>query len=82
MLTRMSKNVDRKTKLRIYSLFIRPRIEYANVVYGSNLTQAQCENLEHVQRKALLYCTGAYQHTSHAKLLRETGIDASSIRRK
>lgn len=82
LLKRMSKKVDRKTKLHIYRCFIRPRLEYANVVYGNNLTQAQVDTVENVQRQALLCCTGAYQHTSHVRLLQETATEPLVTRRK
>jgi hypothetical protein len=82
ILKRMNKTIDRKTKLFIYKLFIRPKLEYANVVYGKNLSHAQIDSLEKVQRHALLSITRAYQHTSHVKLLHETSIEPLTVRRK
>jgi hypothetical protein len=75
LLKRLSRNIDRKTKLHIYKTFIRPKLEYANIVYGNNLSQAQADLLENTQRQALLSCSRAYRHTSHARLLQETGIE-------
>ena len=82
LLKRMRRQVDRKTKLFIYRLFIRPKLEYANIVYGSNLSHGQGEAIEKVQRQALLACTYAYRHTSHSQLLHETAIESLSTRRK
>jgi ribonuclease P/MRP protein subunit RPP40 len=82
LLKRMSRKIDRKVKLFIYTMYIRPQLEYANVVYGSNITDVQVKRLEDIQRKALLSCRGAYQHTSHVRLLQECGIEPLAIRRK
>jgi hypothetical protein len=82
LLKRMSKTISRKTKLCIYLLYIRPKLEYANIVYGNNLTEAQQKSLEDLQRHALLSCTGAYQHTSHTRLLMECGAEHLLARRK
>jgi hypothetical protein len=82
LLKRMSGKINRKTKLFIYTAYIRPKLEYANTVYGSNLNDLQSKQLEDIQRKALLSCTGAYQHTSHVRLLKECGIEPLSVRRK
>ena len=78
----MSRKINRKTKLFIYPSYIRPKLEYANIVYGSALNNIQSKALEDVQRKALLSCTGAYQHTSHIRLLQECGIEPLATRRK
>ena len=82
LLKRMNYNINRKTKLMIYKVFIRPRLEYANALFGNNLTKNQADPLENVQRQALLCCLGTYRHTSHAMLLQEVGIEPLSIRRK
>ena len=76
LLKRMNNRIiSRKTKLTIYKSFIRPRLEYANVIFGINLTKGQIDSMENIQRQALLCCCGAYQHTSHTKLLHEVGIE-------
>ena len=63
-------------------MFIRPKLEYASSVYGNNLNQVQIDSLESIQRQALICCTRAYKHTSHIKLLEETGVEPLTIRRK
>ena len=82
LLKRMNKQIDRKSKLMIYKSFIRPQLEYATQVFGSNLTLEQENKLEHIQRNAVLSITRAYIHTPHDKLLHEVGVEPLIIRRK
>jgi hypothetical protein len=79
---RMSHQIDRKTKLFIYRCYIRPKLEYATCVFGCNLTKGQIDSLEDIQRQALLSAVNAYRHTSHNKLLQESGFEPLMIRRK
>ncbi len=78
----MSIFFHRSVKLIIYKNYIRPISEYATPVYSGNLNKFYSDQLENLQRQALMACVGAYRHTSHSKLLQETGIEPLSIRRK
>ena len=80
VLKRLHNRVPRETKLTIYKSFIRPVLEYGNVLFD-NCNAALSEMLENVQREAALAITGAYLKTSHNKLLHELGLDLLSNRR-
>ena len=82
LLKRMGDIFDRNTKLHLYKLFIRPKLEYGTCLFWGNITQRLAEDLENIQRQALLSVTNAYRHTSHTKLLLETGIEPLTVRRK
>ena len=82
LLKRLSYVLDRKTKLFLYKSYIRPLLEYNTCLYDGNLTKGQSDALEATQRQALLCATNAYRHTSHERLLLETGIEPLNIRRK
>jgi ribonuclease P/MRP protein subunit RPP40 len=66
---------------RIYLTMIRPIIEYGDIVYD-NLTLKQTNQLERIQRRAALICTGAYKVTEHKVLLKELGSEPLKDRRK
>ena len=78
----MSPSISRKTKLNIYKTYIRPKMEYATIIFDGNLNQKQIDDYENKQRSAILCATKAYRHTSHEKLLHEVGIEPLSLRRK
>ena len=82
LLKRMSNKIDRKTKLFIYKCYIRPKLEYCTSVYSGNLSKDQIDSLENIQRQALLCAVQGYRHTSHEKLLQESGIEPLSVRRR
>ena len=65
----------------LYTSMVRPILEYANILYN-NCTLSIDRNIESVQRRAALICTGAYKHTEHKKLLAELGWHRLNIRRK
>ena len=80
LLKRLALKVPRSTKLTIYTAFIRPILEYGSVVFD-NCTSELSEEIENVQRQAVLSITGAYVNTSHISLLAEVGLCRLSQRR-
>jgi ribonuclease P/MRP protein subunit RPP40 len=73
--------LPRHTLIRTYLSMIRPVLEYANIIYD-NTTFERKQQLEQIQRKAGLICTGAYRHTEHRTLLQELCWETLSLRRK
>jgi hypothetical protein len=59
---------------------IRPILEYGDIIFD-NMPFYLSQQLENVQRRAELICTGAYRHTEHAVLLRELGWQSLTNRR-
>ena len=80
-LRRIQYKVPQSCLETLYKSFVRPIIEYGDVVYDGS-TDTHLDILEDVQRNAALICTGAYQHTSHKKLLSELGWEPLALRRK
>ena len=80
VLKRLHNKLPRKSKLTVYTAFIRPILEFGWQLY-SNSTHEQLDTLEKVQREALLSVTSAYKKTSHTCLLKEVGISLLSKRR-
>ena len=67
--------------LTMYSHFIRPLLEYADVVWD-NLPQALIDSIEQIQYQALLVVSGTMHGTSSAKLRELYGLPALETRRK
>ena len=73
--------LSRKSLWIIYFLFIRPLLEYADVVWD-NCTQYEANELEKIQHEAARIVSGATKLVSIEKLLKEVGWDTLSCRRK
>jgi len=72
--------VNRKSLIKIYIAFIRPILEYADIVWD-NCTQQSKELLESIQLEAARIITGLRSGTSHNKLYNELGWETLSTRR-
>ena len=80
LIRRLPASITPLTKLHIYTTFVRPLLEYGNVLFD-NCTGEMQELLENTQRQAALAITRAYQHTSHNNLLQELGLITLQERR-
>ncbi|XP_033751862.1 uncharacterized protein LOC117335784 [Pecten maximus] len=81
ILRRFRFKIDRNSLQTLYFSFIRPILEYGDIVWD-NLTIQQCQSLENIQLEAARIITGGTKLTSHAKLYEETGWDTLQYRRK
>ena len=73
--------LDRRSLQIIYFTFIRPILEYADVVWN-NCTQSEVNELEKIQNEAARIVTGATKLVSINSLTQETGWETLSNRRK
>ena len=64
--------LERKTLETIYFSFIRPTLEYADIVWD-NCNINEKYKLEQIQYEAAMIVTGATISWSRAKLIEETG---------
>ena len=74
-------SLPRKSLLTIYKAFLRPLIDYGDIIYGQPQNESFCEKLESTQYKAALAITGAIQGTSRDKLYQELGLESLKSRR-
>ena len=65
----------------MYFSFIRPILEYADIIFD-NCTSFYCDKLESVNLEAARIVTGATKLTSHSLLYTECGWDKLETRRK
>ena len=67
IIKKLSHALPRKSSLTIYKTFLRPHIDYGNIIYGQHSNESFCEKLKLVLYKAALATTGAIQGTSREK---------------
>ena len=67
--------------MTIYKAFLRPLIDYGDIIYDPPQNESFCEKLESVQCKAALAIKGAIQGTSRDKIYRELGLESLKSRR-
>ena len=65
-------DLDRKSLIRFYTSYIRPTLEYSNIVWD-NCTEYVAELLESIQLDATRIITGSRRGTSHAILYKDLG---------
>ena len=73
--------MPRKSLITIYKAFLRPLIDYGDIIYDQPHNESFCEKIESVQYKAALAITGAIQGTSRDKIYQELGLESLKSRR-
>lgn len=73
--------LDRATLEKMYFTFVRPVLEYGDVVWD-NCTEMESKTIENVQLSAARVVTGATRGTSHATIYRECGWEPLFKRRE
>ena len=91
MLKYLSKYLPRHTLNELYKLYVRPHLDYGDVIYHSPakvcefshsvILPNQMEKLESVQYSAALAVSGAWRGTSREKVYAELGWESLSLRR-
>ena len=74
-------SLPRKSLITIYKAFLRPLIDYGDIIYDQPQNESFCEKLESVQYKAALAIAGAIQGSSREKLYQELGLESLKSRR-
>ena len=62
-------------------VFLRPLIDYGNIIYDQTENESFYEKLDSVHYKAALAITSAMQGTSHEKVYQELGLGSIKSRR-
>ena len=73
-------SLPRKSLITIYKAFLRPAIDYGDIIYDQPQYESFCEKLESIQYKATLAITGAIQGSSHENIYQELGIESLKSR--
>ena len=72
----MNLSLPRSSLLTIYKSFIRPHINYGDVIYDQPNNSSLSDKIESVQYNAVLAITGAIRGTSKEKLCQELGLES------
>ena len=78
---KLSLTLSRKTLLTIYKSFVRPNLDYADIIYDKPLNESFKRKIEMVQYNAALIITGAIKGTSRDKIYQELGLESLADRR-
>ena len=80
LLRYLSKYVSRKILDLSYKLYVRPHLDYGDVIYHNQRSDLM-NLIEQVQYKAALIVSGCWQGTSREKLYNDLGCESLSERR-
>ena len=74
LVRRLSVNLPRNAILAIYKSFIRPHLDYGDILYDKPSNDNFQSKMEKVQYRACLAITGGIQGTSRERLYDELGL--------
>ena len=77
VIKKLRHSLPRKSLLSIYKAFLRPWIDYGDIIYDQPQNESFCDKIESVQYKAAVAITGAIQ----GKLNQELGLESLKSRK-
>ena len=78
---KLQNSLSRPSLLTIYKSFIRPRLDYGDVIYDQAYNASLQQKVESIQHNAALAITGAIRGTSKEKLFEELSLESLQHRR-
>ena len=81
VIKKLSNTLPRDALLTIYKSFVRPHLDYGDIIYDQPQNESFCNKLESIQYNAALAITGAIRGTSKTKLYKELGLEFLKSRR-
>ena len=82
LIRKLAHVLPRQSLLTIYKSFIRPHLDYGDIIYDQPNNQSFCNLTEKVQYNAVLAITGAIKGTSQLKNFNELDIESLKFRRR
>ena len=80
LLRKFQQILPRQSLITIYKLFIRPHLDYGDIVYDRAFNESFHKYLEPIQYNAAIAITGAIRGTSSEKLFQELGLESLKSR--
>ena len=80
LLCKFHQILPRQSFITIYKSFIRPHLDYGDIVYDRAFNESFHKNLESIQCNAAITITGAIRGTSSEKLFQELSIESLKSR--
>ena len=81
LLGKLQNNLPRAPLITIYKSFVRPHLDYGDILYDQTFNNSFHERLESIQYNAALAITGARRGSSREKLYQELGFESLQQRR-
>ena len=81
IIRKLAKVLPRESLITIYKPFVRPHIDYGDVIYDQPNNDSFCNMIERVQYNAAIAITGAIKGTSKLKIYKELGLESLRFRR-
>ena len=81
LICKLAHVLPRQSLLTIYKSFIRPHLDYGDIIYDQPNNESFCNLIENVQYNAALAITVAIKGTSQLKIYNEYGIESLKFRR-
>ena len=81
IIRRLYNFLPRASLINIYKAFIRPHLDYGDIIYDNSSNATFSQMIESVQYNAALAITGAIRGSSREKLYRELGLESLQDRR-
>ena len=73
--------LPRHSLITIYKSFVRPILNYCDIIYDQPNNEGFCNKIERLQYNVALAVTGAIRGTSQTKLYNELGLESLIFRR-
>ena len=81
VIRKLSKILPQNSLITIYNAFVRPHLDYDNVLYDQPNNESLSQKIKSVQYNATLAITGALKGASQMKLYNELGLESLKSRR-
>ena len=76
LLRKFQQILPRQSLITIYKSFIRPHLDYSDIIYDRAFNESFHKNLESIQYNAAIAITGAIRGTSSEELFQEIGLES------
>ena len=80
LLRKLQNLLPRSTLITIYKAFVRPHLDYGDILYKQAYNMSFHQNREAIQYNPCLAITGAIRGTSKEKLCQELGLQSLQLR--
>ena len=81
IIKKLQNTLPRQALLTIYKSFVRPHLDYGDIIYDQPYNDSFCQKLESYQYNAALAITGAIRGTSKTKMYNKLGLESLRFRR-
>ena len=81
MMKKLSTSVSRQSLLTIYKSFVRPILDYGDIIYDEPHKGSFIEKIDRVQYNVCLVITGAFKSTAREHPCQELGLMSLKDRR-